>query len=78
MPTSADLDTALTALEGQVTTTNGVEDSAVAAINGLVQKLKDAQAGGGPAQAQLDRINAVLAAIPAHTQPLADAIAANP
>lgn len=62
----------LDALEAQVTTVVDAEDSAIALLQGLFQKLQDAINSGNPA-----RIQAVTDALKAKTDALAAAIVAN-
>ena len=80
MPSQADLDAALTAVETSTTAAVGAEDSAAIAIPALNQLYKDALAKqpGDTPQAVIDRLTALTRAIDSHTQPLVDAIAANP
>lgn len=47
-----------------------VQDSATAAINLLIQKIRDANSGGDPAA-----VDAALTELEGHVQPLSDAIA---
>lgn len=65
------MDEALEKIRQQVEATNTVQASAVAFIQSIVAELKQ-HAG------EVDKVNALADALAAGTQPLADAIAANP
>jgi len=65
------MDEALEKIRVQVEATNTVAASAVAFITGIVDELRK-HAG------EVDKINALADSLAAGTQPLADAIAANP
>jgi hypothetical protein len=62
----------LAALQAEVTKVEGVEDSAIALLQGLSQQLKDALAANDPA-----KIQAVIDELDVKTTALADAVAAN-
>jgi hypothetical protein len=73
----AAIDDALTALETEVTELTDAKDATLALLARILQELKDAIAAGGNSAAQVARVQAVIAAVDADQQALADAVAAN-
>lgn len=73
----AAIDDALTALETEVSELTSAKDATLALLNRILQELRDAIDQGGNPTERLARVQAVIAAVDASQQALADAVAAN-